>query len=598
MTQSGFPAYGANNHGGQQRYGSIPPIAHPSLPPPAPVPPKSRSALPLILGGAGAFVVLVAAIGGGIAAYKLRTKSVALPVEAKMLPPSTSEVSTRILEATREKDPKIKSAYLAAELGAEMCLPGVGDPSRRIEGIGSGSPRSAKELFFQKKSLDDIRTIMECGSALADSLESPYQGVITVEGENGKRQRIAVGHFDVKSLPAKYGFVPFSFRGAPGFCRTQGTLACDDGTPGAFAQGTTWFLGDRAALETMAPSVKAPREELSARILALKDASAQTQGLPVVRIQAQPKSTRDFFMAPCLFGASQSAAPFTAFLDGCFPSKGEQHLIEEIDSKVKAVAYETDGDVQKAQAFKGNLIFVARDDLGAKDVELDVKEILSEWKAHLAINEAKLVNQSNEFAFTTRQKKFAVYVDDFFTALRNAKVSRSGRTVRLSFAEKLSKADLLALDDADTKTVDKRRATADILEAIQAKRPIPTPALAKLVGPAWATFLSGPPPAELPSSGRAPMPKEECRVVQSRLAPFTTANFSTSDARVLFLTYKFASCDAFPPVVDAAQRICLAAFKTPADFAKCTPANVSDVASPGQPPDAEFGDRRGGLGRF
>lgn len=612
MTQPPFPAYGAPNRtsygppiGRPSQYGSIPPISHASIPP-NPHQPAPRSSLPYILGGAGALVVLLA-FGGGVAAYKLRSKSVALPVDAKMLPAQTSEVSTQLIDATREKDERIKRAYLAAELGSEMCLPGSGDPARRIEGLGGGTTRSAKELFFQKKQLDDIRAVMDCGSALAESLESPYQAVITVEGEASKRQRIAVGHFGVTSLPTKYGFTPFSFRGQPGYCRTSsptsanpfGSLGtCEEFTPGAFSQGTTWFLGDRASLETMAQSVKKPKEELNARLLALKDAAAQTEGLPVVRLQAQPKTSRDFFMAPCFFGASQSAAPFTAFLDGCFPAKGQERLIEEVDSKIKAAAYETDGDVQKAGAFKGNLIFVARDDAGAKDVELDVKEIVSEWKSHVDLNDAKLINQSNDFAFTTRQKKFAAVADRYFAALKGAKVSRSGRTVRVSFSEKLTKADLQALDDADKKTIEKRRATAEILEAIQANRPIPTQPLSKLVGVSWAMFLSGPAPKEMPNAGRAPMPKDECKVVQSRLAAFTTSSFATSEARVLFLTHKFASCDAFPPSVDAAQRICLAAFKTPAEFAKCTPSNVAEIPLQGQPPESEFGDRRPSANRF
>lgn len=618
MTQPGFPGYGAPrpSYGPpslapqpprHSQYGSIPPISGPSIPP-NPTRAAVKSPLPYILGGAGALVLLLA-FGGGVLAFKLRSKSVALPVDAKMLPAQTSEVSTQLIDATREKDERIKRAYLAAELGSEMCLPGSGDPARRIEGLGGGNTRSAKELFFQQKSLADIRAVMDCGSALAESLESPYQTVVTIDGEGPKRQRVAIGHFGVTSLPARYGFTPFSFRGQPGYCRTSspnsastspfGALgACEEFTPGAFSQGTTWFLGDRGSLETMAQSVKKPREELNARLLALKDAAAQTEGLPVVRLQAQPKTSRDFFMAPCFFGASQSAAPFTSFLDGCFPAKGQERLIEEVDSKIKAAAYETDGDIQKAGAFKGNLIFVARDDAGAKDVELDVKEIVSEWRSHVDLNDARLINQSNDFAFTTRQKKFAAVADRYFSALKSAKVSRSGRTVRVSFSEKLTKADLQALDDADKKTIEKRRATAEILEAIQANRPVPAQPLSKLVGVSWAMFLAGPAPKDAPTAGRAPMPKDECRIVQSRLAAFTTSSFATSEARVLFLTHKFASCDAFPPSVDAAQRICLAAFKTPAEFAKCTASTVSEIPLQGQPPESEFGDRRPADKRF
>src|SRR5947209_17781521 len=81
MTQPGFPAYG-----------SVPPYSINSIPPNPHRPPhQQRSPLPFILGGAGAFVFLLAA-GGGIAAYTLRSKSVALPVDAKLLPAQTSGV--------------------------------------------------------------------------------------------------------------------------------------------------------------------------------------------------------------------------------------------------------------------------------------------------------------------------------------------------------------------------------------------------------------------------------------------------------------------------------------------------------------------------
>jgi len=606
MTQPGFPAHGVFGppSGHYQQLGSIPPTSGPSIPPNPHRP--QRSSLPLILGGAAAAFFVLAAAGGGVAFWKLRSKSVALPVDARMLPAQTSEVGTQLIEATRETDERVRGAYLAAELGSELCRPGTSDPARRIEGIGSGSPRAAKELFFNKRALEEVRSVLECGSVLGGSLDSPYQAVITVDDDK-RKQRVAVGHFTITELPEKHGFTPFQFRGLPGFCRTRGddrtgggafglpgspSSSCEETSLGAFAEGTTWFMGDRAALETMAGSVKNPKEDLNARLAALKDAAAQTEGLPVVRLQAQPKSSREFFIAPCLFGASHSAAPFTQFLDGCFPAKGQERMLEEVDSKIKAAAYETDGDVQKAGAFHGNMIFVARDDAGAKDVEADVKEIVSEWKAHIDLNDAKLINMSSDFAVTSRQKKFAAVADSYFKALKHAKVSRSGRTVRVSFKEKLSKADLAALEDADRKTVEKRRATAEILDAIQARRPVPQPALAKLVGAQWAFFLSGPAPAEAPPSVRVPMTSAECRSLQARLAPFTTTSFFTPEARLMFLMHKFASCETRPPEVDAGQRACLAAFKTSFEYARCSATDLADTVPPNQPPESEFGDRR------
>ncbi|MBX3191867.1 MAG: hypothetical protein KF819_33055 [Labilithrix sp.] len=612
MTQPGYPPYGGppSQYPGYAHTANVPPLSGGAAIPPAPPAPK-KSALPFILGGAGAAFVLLAAVGGGIAYWKLRSRSVALPVDAKMLPALTSEVGTQLIEATRETDEHIRRAYLASELGSELCRAGAADPARRIEGIGGGTSRAAKEFFFDKRNIDSVQSLLECGAMLGGSLDSPYQAVISVapeaDAKPGIPQRIAVGHFKITELPQKYGFTRYTFKGVPGFCRTRpedrGGLrpiesapsapgTCEEFSLGAFAQGTTWFLGNRNALETMATSVKKPRDELNPRIAALKDAAGETEGLPVVRIQTQPKSSREFFMSPCYFGASHSAAPFTAFLEGCFPAKGQERLIEEIDSKIKAAAYESDGDPQKAKAFHGNIIFVARDDGAAKDVEADVREIVTEWRSHVEENDAKLINQSNELATTARQKKFAAVADTYFRALKSAKVSRKGRTVRVSFREALSKDDLAALEDADKKTAEKREATAEILDAIQAKRPVPIGPLTKLVGPSWARFLTGPAPVELPPSPKTPLSEADCKRLQARIAPFTSTSFFTTDAKLQFFAHKFANCATRPPEVDAAQRTCLATFTNAGEYARCASNELSAALPPGQPPDSEFGDRR------
>ena len=592
-TQYGTPAtqYGAPPQG---QYGV----------PPGP-PAQKKSMLPLIIGGGVLAIVLIGGVIGGVIFLKSRGGAVALPVDAKLLPTNTSEISTTVIESTRETDAKVKRAYVASELGAELCKPGVFNPARRIESIGSGTTKSAKEFFFTKKNIDDIRVLLDCGSVLGESLESPYQALIVVEGVDGKRnQRIGVGHFNVAEMPKKQGYTPFSYKGMPGYCRTTGddrgsfglpapaNGVCDDNTFGAFAQNTTWFLGSKDALETMATSVKNPKEELNARLGALKDAAGETQGLPAVRITATPKSSKDFFQSPCMFGATNSAAGFTAFLDGCFSSQGQDKTLESIDAKIKAAAFETDNDPVKAGFFAGNLVFVARDEDSAKSVENDVKDVVSEWKSHLADNESKLTVQSQELAFSGRQKKFAGIVDTYLKALKNSKITRKGRTVRVSYKEPLSKADLVAANEADASSLDKKQATADILDAIQAKKPVPVGPLGKLVGPAWATFLTGPAPAEAPPVVKAPMTAADCRTLQARIAPFKSENFFTTDARLMFFSHKFANCSVRPPEVDPLQRGCLATFKTASEYGKCASADLGATVPLGQPPEADFGDRR------
>jgi hypothetical protein len=341
----------------------------------------------------------------------------------------------------------------------------------------------------------------------------------------------------------------------------------------------------------MAAAVSHPREELTGRISAIKEAANATQGLPVVRIEGQPKSARDLFVAPCLYGASHSGVPYLQFLHGCFPATGLEHALGAIDAKLKAAAFETDGDPEKAKAFQGNIIFVARDDQSARDVESNVKDVVADWKAHLQENDDKLIVESRQLALTTAQKKFASVADDYFNALKGAKVARKGRTVRVSFREALSKDDLLAFEDADRASAAKRRATADILEAISAKQPVPQGALGRLVGPRWATFLTGPAPIERPPSPSLPMSNDECRKLQARLAPFSSASFSTTEARLMFVSHKFASCAVHPPQVDDVQRACLASFTSADDYARCATPDIGRPLPTGQPPESEFGDR-------
>lgn len=602
MTQPSYPAFGGGAPSGP--YGhpgyptpSYPPVAGPSIPP-NPHRPK-RSVLPIVLAAVGGVVVL-GAIGGGVAAYALRSKSVALPVEARMLPPQTSEVATQLIEATREPDEEVRRAYLAAELGAELCRPGAENPARRLEAIGAGSPRAAKELFFDDKKLEKMGELLSCGSLLGASLASPYQAVVAFE-DGTKRQRVAVGHFNFTDLPETHGFEPQSFEGVPGFCRTAGEerpfgLAarsgpgCDAADYGAFRQETTWFLGTRAALDTMAVAVKRPKEELNTRLASLKEAAAQTDGLPIVRIEAEPKTSRDFFMSPCLFGASHSAAPFKEFLEGCFPKEGLARQIEEVDSKIKAAAYEMDADPQKAGAFVGSIVFVARDRDGAKDVERDVRDIVMDWKLHLELNDAALVVDSRANAFTTRQKKFAAIADVFFEALKTAKVSRKGRSIKIAFEKALSEGDKAALEDADRSTAEKRRAVAGILDALGAKKPIPEASLSTLVGPAWAHYLLDP-AAKSAASSRRPMTADECLRVKGKVARYSLGDraFAGSPAaRSMLLEHKYATCFARPPMVDSAQRACLEDFRTPAEYAGCAP---SAITSDDEPSESEFGDR-------
>jgi hypothetical protein len=337
----------------------------------------------------------------------------------------------------------------------------------------------------------------------------------------------------------------------------------------------------------MAKTVAAPRDELSGGVAALNDAASQTDGLPIVRLAGNPKSSKEFFLAPCQWAAFQSGAGLTEFVDGCFPTKQEERALTAIDAKIRGAAYELDSDYAKAGAILGNIVFVARDADGAKLLEKDVQEIVSDWKAHVDTNDDKLIKDTHDHAFSHSQKKFGAIVDTFFAALKKMQVSRSGRTVRIAYKEKLSKDDMQELADADKSTVEKRIATAEVLDAIQQKRAIPQASLGKLVGSRWAAYLLGPVPADLHPPPKLPLSALECQQIQTKLTTVKFADLPPAQ-RDLYFQLRFASCTTKPPEVQPAQRLCLATFKTAADFAACTPAPITPS---NEPPESEFGDK-------
>ena len=172
----------------------------------------------------------------------------------------------------------------------------------------------------------------------------------------------------------------------PGFCRNDvdgdgKAEECTDKSHGAFVKDTTWFMGPKNALEDVAKAVANPKDDLGTSVAALKDAAGETEGLPVVRIRAQPKSSKEFFMSPCYWGALHSGAPFTQFLEGCF-LKTADRLVEEVDSKLKAAAYEVDGDVTKAGAPRQH--HLRRPGQGRREGHREGRhEIVGDWKSHV-----------------------------------------------------------------------------------------------------------------------------------------------------------------------------------------------------------------------
>lgn len=614
----GMPAYPQQYGSNPGGYGPPPGGGGSWNPPPPPPGGAKKSKLGLILGIVGGLLLLVV-IGGGLLAWKLLGKKGQLPIEAKYLPGKTTEVSRRLVEASRETDEKVRRAYTASDLGSSMCTRSFSDPARRLEGIDNYGSRSAKEFFFKQKNVDEVQKIMECGSLLGSQLADPFQTSLAFDEDEKNKRSVGVMHVSVNELPGKYGFIPFNYDKMKGYCRPGSDLFglssdpkappkepkqedCKDYTQGAFKDpnSNAWFFGNKLALDALAPSIAKPREELTASVQALADASTAVEGMPFVNLKANPKSSKEFFLATCQWGASQSGGSSEDFMKGCFPATASERPIGDIDAKLRAAAYEIDTDYSKAGAIKGNIVFVARDADGATSVEKSAKEIVDEWHAHVDSNEAKLTKDTKDKAYTQRAKKFAAIVHVYLEALKKSKVSRSGRIVKISFSEPLSQEDKNELADADKSTLERRIAVAEILDAMQQKQRAPVASLTKLVGPTWAKYLAGPPPPETPPTPVAPVKVtlliSECEAIKKKVAKFKITDISTTESRAMYLDHKYANCVTKPPQILPEQRACLNSFNGAADYQKCAPppaANpLTPATPPGEPPESEFGTKK------
>ncbi|HSQ66943.1 MAG TPA: hypothetical protein VLM85_27175 [Polyangiaceae bacterium] len=625
------------------QYGRPPMASQPYGPPPQQPPKKSGMGLVLGIVG-GSFLLLV--VGGAVAGYFfMRSSHSSLPLDAKQLPAQTREIHTAVIDGVREPNKRVKAVYLAAELGQHFCG-GRGDPAAHLETLGSLGPHSAKE-FFDPANLDKVRAELQCGGELAKSLDDDRASFLVFDDEDSDtksssysgKHYIKIGHFKMKAPPAGQGFTSVSFGALPGFCQTTPpsftlspptelgladagapdagagatTTSCGDKSYAAFAVGNTWFFGNKASLDELSKGVVVPKANVGSRISALQDAVAQTSNLSQVSLVAEPKSSKEFLEYPCEWAVSQigysafsssygsgslgggSGSGSTTgtgtredFMGQCFPAKADSKLIEEIDAKLRAVAFETDPDYVQAGAITGNIVLVTRDAEAAKDAERDVKELVGDWKSQIELNAPKLIKKAKEKASSPREKKFADIADTYFQALSTMKVSRSDRSIKISYKASFTKEDRQELEDEDKSSDDKRLPVVDVLEAIRDKKPMPQASLAKLVGPTWAAYLVLPPLPPKAPSPKVTLTAAECRSLQSKLQSIKIGDIP-SDASHAYLDQKYATCDLHPPEVTEDQRTCLAAVVTATDYGKCVSTDTTD---PRQPPESEYGTKK------
>jgi hypothetical protein len=439
-----------------------------------------------------------------------------LPVDAKQLPGTTTLLDAAQIDGTRETDDHIKKMFTASELGAEICRIHASDPASVLKRMGNSDDISDARKFFTTTNLADVQSILTCGELLGANLDGNFQTAIAFTDDTSAKQEVGIISLKMTDIPTADGFSKHAFSGINGFCRTTDTSKpnapttdCSATSDAAMNQGTSWFFGSRAALESVAKTITAPKPDLSTQVAALNDGANALEGLSSNRVSADVASAKPFLSAPCFWGAAQSAGSLTDFTTACFPNT-EQKIIDEIDTKIKAAAFEIDSSVLKAGGVHGNVVLVARDDDSAKIVEKDLNDFATDWKSSLENNEAKIIKQAKTDPISHEEKNWAIIVDNFMHALEKAKVVRSGRTVKLAFNEPLDASDKADLTDAQTKSADRRTAIADLLDAVQQKKPVPLASLSKIVGTPWATYLianSTFDPKTLPADCSAPKPK-------------------------------------------------------------------------------------------
>jgi hypothetical protein len=465
---------------------------------------------PIVLAALGCGLLILGSTG---CSKKNGTSAWKLPVDAKQLPGTTTVLDAEQIDGTRETDDHVKKIFTAAELGSEICRIHASDPARTLKRLND--PETARK-FFTSANITDVQSIMQCGELLGGNLAGNFQTAIAFTDDSSAKQEVGIISLNMTDIPTTFGFSKHAFSGLNGFCRTTDTskpnaptVDCGPNTDAALSQGNSWFFGTRTALETIAKTITAPKPDLSTQVSALNDGANAVEGLSSSRISADVASTKPFLSAPCLWGAAQSAGSLSDFMSACFPNT-EQKLIDEIDTKIRAAAFEIDDSVLKAGGVHGNVVLVARDDDSAKIVEKDLNDFETDWKSSLSNNEAKIIKQAKNDPLTREEKKWAIIVDNFTHALEAAKVVRDGRTVRLAFNAPLDASDKTDLTDNATKSADRQTAVADTLDAIASKKPVPLASLSKIVGAPWATYLiadSTFDPKSLPADCSAPKQK-------------------------------------------------------------------------------------------
>src|ERR1700722_9367549 len=188
-----------------------------------------------------------------------------LPIDAKQLPGTTTLVEAEVIDGTRETDDHVKQIFTAAELGSEICRVHSSDPAHDLEMMSSLGAGNAKR-FFKPAALADVQSLMQCGGLLQQTLDGAFQTATEFTDDSNAKQLVGIINLKATEIPTTYGFSKHSFGSIDGFCHTTdvskpngATTACTATSDAALKQGSSWFFGSRAALDSVAKAVSAPK---------------------------------------------------------------------------------------------------------------------------------------------------------------------------------------------------------------------------------------------------------------------------------------------------------------------------------------------------
>ena len=263
----------------------------------------SMSRTPIVLAALGCGLLILGSSGCSKTAASATWK---LPIDAKQLPGTTTLLDAEQINGTREDDEHVKKMFTASELGAEICRIHASDPANALKRMGNADDIEDAKHFFTPTNLADVQSILTCGELLGGNLDGNFQTAIAFTDDTSTKQEVGIIQLKMTDIPTADGFSKHAFSGINGFCRTTDTSKpnapttdCNATSDAAMNQGTSWFFGSRAALESVAKTITAPKPDLSTQVSALNDGANAVEGLSSNRISADVASAKPFLSAPC-----------------------------------------------------------------------------------------------------------------------------------------------------------------------------------------------------------------------------------------------------------------------------------------------------------